>query len=168
MAYSKNEGRTRLTVPEILVTGLVSFILGLISGLVIQRVKFQYDRRLDKIRRLMPYVEIVHPVFESLAINMEHGQKLIEKNDSEELARYLDRMVKDFESFGSWFVDFAEKGMKPELESLNYNLLSGLSGANVYFQMVKNHGTRYILENMNEIKQSLGKTEQLLNEFLKS
>jgi uncharacterized protein (DUF1330 family) len=116
----------------------------------------------------MPYVEIVHPIVESLAINIAHSQKLVEKNDDEELTRYLTRTANDFESFGSWFLDFAEKGMKPELESLNYNLLSGLSGTNVYFQMVKNHGSKYILENVSEIKKSLCQTEQLLIEFLKS
>jgi hypothetical protein len=157
-----------MTISEVIATGIVSFVLGLISGLVIQTVKFRYDRRLDKIRRLMPYIELVHPIFESMAIDMEHGKRLMEKNDSDELIRYLNRMAKDFESFGSWFVEFAEKGMKPELESLNYDLLSGLGGANVYFQMVKNHGAKYILENMNEIAESLTKTKQLLNEFLKS
>ncbi len=157
-----------MTFEEVFATGILSFLLGLISGLAIQRVKFSNDRRLDKIRRLMPYVEIVHPIVESLAINIAHSQKLVEKNDDEELTRYLTRTAKDFESFGSWFLDFAEKGMKPELESLNYNLLSGLSGTNVYFQMVKNHGSKYILENVKEIKKSLCQTEQLLNDFLKS
>jgi hypothetical protein len=156
-----------LTVSEILATVLVGFIFGLFSGLLIQRKKFRDDLKLDKIRRLMPYIEVFHPTFESLVINVKHCQKLIEKNDSTELTRYLNRIYADFESFGSWFVDFANRGLKPELESIDYSLLLGLNGANVYFQLAKNHGTRYVLENINEIERSLGKTKQLLDEFLK-
>jgi hypothetical protein len=153
---------------EILVTALLSFFLGLISGLALLKTKFSSDRRLDKIRRIMPHIEIVQPIVESLAINCAHSQKLIEKNDNDELTHYLERTAKDFELFGSWFIDFADKGMKPELQSLDNNLFLGLSGANVYFQMVRNHGTKYILENMKEIRQSLLKTDQLIKEFLRS
>ncbi len=157
-----------MTAEEALVTGILSFFFGLISGLLIQRVKFDNDRKLDKIRRIMPHAEIVHPILESLTIDIVHAHKLLEKNDNEELTRYLTRTAKDFESFNTWFLDFAEKGMKPELESLNYNLHKGLNGINVFCQMIRNHGIRYVLENMTEIQQALGQTQKFLNEFLKS
>jgi hypothetical protein len=150
------------------ITASLGFFFGLLIGLLVQREKFRDDLKRDKIRRVIPYIEVFQPIFESLVINIKHSQKLIEQNDSTELARYLDRVHSDFESFGSWFADFIGKGLKPQLESLNYNLLLGLNGTNVHFQSVKNHGTRYILENIAEIGQSLGKTERLLNEFLKS
>ena len=150
-----------------MLTAVLSFGSGLLIGYLVQRKKFHDDLKLDKIRRLMPYVEVFHPIFESLVIDVRHGQKLIEKNDSTELTHYLDRILADFDSFGSWYADFADKGLKPQMESLNYNLLSGLNGTNVYYQLVKTHGTRYIFENINEIALSLGKTERLLKEFLK-
>jgi hypothetical protein len=157
-----------VTIEEALVTGILSFFFGLISGLLIQRVKFDNDRRLDKIRRIMPHAEIVHPILESLTIDVAHAHKLLEKNDDEELTRYLARTAKDFESFNIWFLDFAEKGMKPEMESLNYNLHKGLNGVNVFCQMIRNHGTRYIPENITEIQQTLWQTQKFLNEFLRS
>ena len=157
-----------MTASELIGTGLISFVVGIFSGFFIQEIKFRKDRKRDKLLRLMPYMEIIHPIFESLMIDIEHAKKLAEKNDSEELNRYHERISKDFESFGIWFVDFAEKGLKIKLESIDLDLLLGLRGLNVFSQMIKNRGVKYIFENINLLSQSLINTEYLLKEFLKS
>ena len=148
-------------------TAMLSFLLGLIGGVIIQSVRFRYNRRLDKIRRVMPHMETVHPIFETLMIDAEHACRLQEKNDASELDRYIARISETFNSFGKWYSEFVERGMKPELQSLDYNLYAGLYGIFTYHQMTKIHGVQFLSQSLVDIGAKLGKTMTLLEEFLK-
>jgi len=159
--------KVRLTLWEDLTVAFFGFLLGLISGVVIQSLKFKHDRKLDKIRRLMPYMEIVHPIVETLLIDVEHGLKLQEKDDLPELDRYLIRVADAFSPFAEWYSDFVERGMKAELQSLEYELFAGLYGIFVYYQLTKIHGVETISQNLKEIGANLKKTISMLEEFLK-
>lgn len=152
---------------EDLTVAFVGFLLGLLSGIVIQSLRFSYQRKLDKIRRVMPYVETVHPILETLVINVEHCSRLQEKNDTVEMQRYLKRATGALNSFGEWFSGFAERGLKPELQSLKYDLYAGLYGIFVYYQMTKIHGIEFVSQNLEEIGTNLERITKLLEEFLK-
>lgn len=157
-----------ITIISAVITGVLGFLLGLFGGLIIQKEKFKDDLKLDKIRRLMPDVEEVQPILKSLIINIKHTLILIDNNDRDELNRYLDRIFIDFENYSKWFTGFLNKGFEPKMESIDYSLLVGLKGINVFSQLIKNNGTGYIQSNIQGIEDSLFQAECLIDNFLKS
>ncbi len=152
---------------ENLPSAIFGFILGLVSGIIIQTVKYGYDRRLDKVRRLMPHIEIVHPILEALIIDIDHTSKLREKDDQAEYDRYTTRITGVFGTFRSWYTEFAEKGLKPELQSMNYDLYASIYGIYVCSQMTKDQGTNFISQNLDDVREKLHRTMNLVEEFLK-
>jgi len=112
-------------------------------------------------------METVHPIFESLMINVEHGFRLQEENDVSELNRYIARISETFSSFGEWYAELVERGMKPELQSLDYGLYAGLYGIFVYHQMTRIHGVQFVSQYLSDIRRDLKKTMPLLEGFLK-
>jgi len=144
----------------------LSFLAGLFSGIIIQSLRFRYERRLDMIRRLMPYMETLHPIFESFVMDVEHVMKLQEINDAQEFDRYVGRISETLNTYGSWYSAFVAEGMKPELQSLNYDLYAALYGIFVYYQMSRKHGDQFLSQHLVDLQKDLKRAKILLEQFL--
>jgi hypothetical protein len=151
-----------------LMIALFSFFLGLVSGIIIQTMKFRYDRKLDRIRRVVPDLENVHPILEVLIDDIDHEIKLQKRYDSGEIIRYSARIKKGLNLYREKYTEFVAKGLKPELLSLDHELYSGLQGIFVYCQLVDNYGEETILKNLQDINRTVKETMSLLEIFLKS
>jgi len=147
---------------------VVTFLIGLVGGIILQHYRWQVEKRSEKKARIIPYAETLHPKLENLVGNALHAVRLQDANDLPERNRYIERVCSDLEAVGLWFLEFVEDGLKPELQDLDLELYANLHGTFVYRQMLKEHGEEYISQNLNGLKEQLLRTLDLLTSFVQS
>ena len=150
-----------------IIVAILDLIVGFIIGMIVQSKKFSHDLQLDKIRRLTPHMEKIHPICETLITNIEHAIALLDSSDQEEFNRYLERTQNGLYDYGVWFESLSSEGLKPELQSLDYNLYASLYGIFVYYKMAKNEGRLFLQQQMKTVTKDLKRTQRYLENFLK-
>lgn len=153
---------------EIAATGLLSFIFGLIIGIFSARTRFKYDRRLDKIRRLTPFMERIQPLYEHLNIDSEHCIKLRETIDNDEFNHYLSRINDYITNFGNLYTNLRGEGLADLLHNFDEELYNNLVGTFVFYQYKKDQEFLYLAQNLNDIHDNAVRTKNAINQFFKT
>ena len=129
---------------------LSGFALGLISGIIIQRLGFGYSLKEEKIRRLAPLLEAVYPILEHLSSDSAYAISIQMRGDDSEFARVLKRVLYSLEEYGEWFDRFQLAGLSPALESIDSDLLARFNGVFTHSRLCKMHGTAYLSQNLGD------------------
>lgn len=142
------------------------FIGGLITGLVAQYMQFKHSLRLEKTKRLSPYLEEAYPIVEILSNDSIYAADLQLRDDKQEFERILRKIIMSIRQYAEWFVQFRTDGMMPELDSLDSELLSLLVGMFQHARLCKLHGREYISQQMQDFSGYCGTCRALLENRL--
>lgn len=133
--------------------GVLEFLLGILSGVVvgyfIQVIRYKHTLRVEKIKRLAPYLELAYPTIDRLAQDGVYALKVQERKDQKEIESILVKLIDGLDQYHIWYLQYQENGLKPELLSVNETLDAYLNGLFVYAQMNKRHGKIYIHQRLN-------------------
>jgi hypothetical protein len=147
------------------------FLWGLLSGIFIgyflEYVRFKYSLKIEKIRRLSPFLESIFPIFEKIASYSVHAKNIRNWNDENELNRTVDVLRSEIDEWHALYLQFQQDGLKPELEAVNSELYAELNGMFVIAQMSRRYGESYILQNIEEIATKSENCKKLLASQLK-
>jgi len=144
---------------------LISLVGGLIGGYVIEHYRLKHELKIEKIRRLAPYLEQVYPTMKNLNVDSTYAIEL-QQRGSEDLP-LLEKLCKELTEFGSWYRVFKQNGMEPELESLDGNLYRLLLGVFTYSQLSAKYGTTYISQRLDPFHKICLKGRESLEKLLK-
>lgn len=145
--------------------GLFSgLIVGIVVGLIIEHIRLKNALKIERIKRLAPHLELVHPVLERI---QEDGAylKVIQTRDDDfqELVR---KICEGFEEYRTWYKVFRENGLKPELEHSSKYLYALINGVFVHAQMADKYGIQHILSNIKEILEKVCDCQKEIGSFL--
>lgn len=126
------------------------FALGLLSGVLIQRLSFRYSLKEEKIRRLTPSLEAVYPILDNLTSDSAYAKSLQTRGDDSEFRRVLKALSYSLEEYGEWFRFFQQSGMSPALESIDSDLLARFNGVFTHSRLYKLHGFTYLSQNLED------------------
>lgn len=149
---------------NIIITFLSGLATGLISGLAIQRQRFNDGLKTGKINRLYPFLERAYPKIERLK---QHSQYARGIQDNEETYKNTLQVISTcLNEYDAWFSSFKEQGMTRELDSINPELLSHLVGLYSYASQKNHHGIEYISQNIDKFSKLCVSNEVLLSKWL--
>lgn len=150
---------------EILAT-IFSFIGGLAIGLVGEHYRLKHELRIDKVRRLAPYLEQIYNVIRDLVVDSEYAFRLQESGTANSIP--LRKLYRGLGEYRSWFLSFRQNGMEPELESLNRPLYLMLQGVYAHAQSCNEHGVAYASQRIASIRHRCSECKIALEKYLKS
>jgi hypothetical protein len=137
---------------------------GLISGLLIQRKRFNDDLKTRKIDRLVPYIEHAYPIIERLKKHSEYATQL---QDEESFNSIINQVNVSLQEYSKWFENFKENGMIPQLDSLDKELVAYLVGLSSFACQYKRHGIIYISQNIESLSRLSDLSENFVCQWLK-
>jgi hypothetical protein len=154
---------------------LQDFVLGLFSGLasgilvgyIVEHFRLRNAQRLEKLKRLTPHIEVVHPIVEELSDDVAYFQKTQLRNDSLGEHAFTSHILNSFDKYGTWYENFLSNGYRTELESVNKWLSLSLYGLFVHSRMVKKYGEDHVFREIFSIKKSLDESRVFIEKFLK-
>lgn len=129
----------------------VGFISGLVIGILVQYARFRYSSKIEKMKRLSPYLESAYPIVEKLNQDSRYASDIQLQDDEAHLTMVLKKVVISLEAYTDWFTKFREDGMVPELESLNRDLSNRFVGLFTYARLYRQHGLEYISQRMQRL-----------------
>jgi len=130
---------------------IVIFLSGIISGLIIQNIRFRYSLRMGKINRLLPYLEYVYPIVERLNQYSGYAARTQLQDDEIERNEVFTRVTSALDEYAEWFNALKEDGMIPELDSVDKKLLNYLSGLFNYARLCQLHGSVYLSQQLQNL-----------------
>jgi hypothetical protein len=139
---------------------------GLISGLVVQRKKFNDDQKTAKISRLFPFLEHAYPIVERLRNHSNYAHEVL--HDDFDFKNAIGSVTDSLDEYFLWFDSFKEEGMIRELDSINSELLDHLVGLANYASQKNRHGNTYISQNIDDFSKLCASSEKLLGDWLMS
>ncbi len=154
----------------------INFIAGLLAGLfsgvavgyVVEHYHFKNGLKMERIKRLMPYIEVVHPIVEELRDDLAYLQKTQMRTEGEEDSNFMQKICRTLDKYLSWYTQFQSNGLKPELAATNKELLTYINGLSVHSRMTKKYGQDYVLREINQISKSARICVLILERFLSS
>ena len=155
---------------------LINFIAGLLSGLisgvvvgyVIEHYRLKNGLKIERIKRLMPHIEVVHPIVEELRDDLAYLQKTQTRTESEDDPNFMQKICRTLDKYGAWYTQFQSNGLKPELGATNKELFAYLNGLSVHSKMAKKYGQDYVLREINQISKSARVCVSMIEQFLRS
>ena len=147
--------------------GLASGLLsGVIVGWIVEHYRLKNSLKVERIKRLTPYIEMVHPIIEELCDDISYFKKTQFRKMNEENQNFVIRISKAFDKYGLWYEQFQSNGFKPELGATSKLLLYSINGLFAHSQMSKKYGEDHILREIDEIFDSLNQCRVLVEQFL--
>jgi hypothetical protein len=149
--------------------GLFSGLLsGLLVGYVVEHYRLRNGLRIERMKRLTPHIEMVHPIIEELCDDASYFQKSHLRTDGSEEQNLAIKIGVTFDKYGTWYQHFQSNGLKPELAATSKSLFALLSGLFVHSTMTKKYGKDYIYREIDEIANSMQKCLLEVEQFLAS
>ena len=130
---------------------IVIFLSGIVSGLIIQNIRFRYSLRMGKIDRLLPYLEYAYPIVERLNQYSGYAARTQLQDDEIERNEVFTRVTSALDEYAEWFNALKEDGMIPELDSVDKKLLNYLSGLFNYARLCQLHGSVYLSQQLQNL-----------------
>ena len=155
--------------PMDFVYGLVSGLLsGVIVGYIVEHYRLKNELKVERIKRLTPHVEIVHPIIEELCDDVIYFQKAQMRKGYSEDPSFIKKIGIAFDKYETWYIQFQSDGLKPELSATRKQLFNLLNGLFVHSRMSRKYGQDYVLREINEISTSAKDCLSELEQFLSS
>jgi len=144
---------------------LAGFVGGIVTGLAIEYFRFKHSLKVEKIKRLSPYLESAYPLVEKLSNDTGYAVNA-QLDDDDECSRILKKVAVSIEEYSRWFVQFRTDGMMPELDSIDPDLLSRFVGMFSYARLCREHGLEYLSQNIQRLSQYCRTCRQMLKSRL--
>lgn len=129
---------------------VLGFICGLFTGIIVQYLQLKHSLKIEKIKRLSPYLESAYPIIEKLSNDSRYAANVQLHEDKREFGRTLGRLTISIQEYANWFSVFRTDGMMPELNSVDSSLLSRLVGMFTHADLCKLHGRDYLSQRMQD------------------
>lgn len=130
---------------------LASFAFGIITGVLVQYARFRYSSRLEKMKRISSYLESAFPIVEKINHDSKYAAGIQLQDDEAHLSLLLEKVGLSLNEYSDWFAEFRERGMVPELESLNQTLSNHFVGLFMYARLSRLHGLEYISQRVRHL-----------------
>jgi len=145
--------------------GLFSgLIVGIVVGFIVEHIRLKNMLKIERIKRLAPHLELVHPVLERMYQDVEYLKIIQSRNDDfKDLAQ---KTCQGFEEYQTWYKVFRENGLKPELEHSSRFLYALINGVFVHSQMVGKYGIQHALANIEDILEKVNYCQKQIASFL--
>lgn len=130
-----------------ILTTLLGIMGGLAAGFILEHYRLKHELKVEKIKRVAPYLEQVSPTIKNLAIDSEYAVELQKRGCEDQFL--LQRLCKGLKEFESWYTIIRQNGLEIELESLNITLSRSLLGIVTYAQLTSKYGVDYISQRLN-------------------
>lgn len=144
-----------------LITGIV---VGIVVGFWIERRRLKNMLKIERIKRLVPHMELVHPVLERISEDV--GYLKIMQSRDDDPKDFAQRTCQSFEEYRTWYKVFKENGLKPELEHSSKSLYALINGVFVHAQMVNKYGAQHVLANIEDILEKVDACQRETASFL--
>jgi hypothetical protein len=138
--------------PLDVILGVVS---GIIVGYVLQYITYKRGRRIEKIKKLSPYLEGAFPIVNKLNQDLNYVNEIQNLNNQNEIDAILDKIVSGLDQYNIWYLKYQGDGLKLELLSINEQLDGYLNGLFVYAQMTKTYGKAYFHQRLDKFQQQI-------------
>ena len=145
--------------------GLFSgIVVGIVVGLIVEHTRLKNTLKIERIKRLAPQLELVHPVLERI---QEDGKylRVIQSRD-DDFKELVSKICQSFEEYRTWYKVFRENGLKPELEHSSKYLYALINGIFVHAQMTEKYGIQHILSNIEGILEKICDCQKEVGSFL--
>jgi len=144
-----------------LVTGVV---VGIVVGFLIERQRLKNMLKIERIKRLAPHMELLHPVLERISEDVGY-LKIIQSRDDDP-KDFTQKACQGFEEYRTWYKIFKENGLKPELEHSSESLYALINGVFVHAQMVHKYGAQHVLANIEDVLEKVYTCQRETASFL--
>jgi hypothetical protein len=149
--------------------GLLSGLLsGVAVGWVVERYRLKNSLKVERMKRLTPQIEIIHPIVEELCADVDYFAKRQLRLPDGEDDSILEKIITYFAKYNAWYLGFQSKGFKPELGATSKPLLNRLTAIFAYSLRIRKYGGQYLLNEIDEISESLKASQSLIEQFLTS
>lgn len=149
---------------------VVSLIVGVLVGIVVENYRLKHSLKIEKINRLAPHLEICSPMIEKILEDSGYALKILNRGqtEGEDLILQNKKIIQRLTVFQEWYELFQNRGMKFELESVNKELQERLVGLfNIAILSIK-HGETYVSQNLKQIHDNANISNQKLQVILKA
>jgi hypothetical protein len=150
---------------------LVGFMSGLFSAILIEEARFRHSSKIERMKRVFPVLSPVHPLIDKITEDVRHAIKVQTRNEHTVFLTILAQIFASFSNYKNWFEDFRQKGLIPELESLNSRLAGHINGLYSYAVIIndaeENTRALYIQQKLEEIENYCDECQEILTLQLK-
>lgn len=152
---------------QVMVSLAVAVVSGIIVGVVVERFRLRNILKIEKIKRLAPYVEAASPLVTRIDEHAEFATKMLHGSGEHEPSAQITKLKSVLIQFVEWYSQFEQRGMRPELESIDRELYDHLTGLFNLARFCSLYGDTYLSQNLDRIREATNGTKSRLNRFWK-
>ena len=151
-----NTGLVAFDLLQIAISFAVGLATGLSTGILVEHQRLKHALRVEKTNRLAPHLEAASSVVFKIEENTDFVLRMLHSSGyvEQEALPHISKLKSAFEQYVSWYLQFQEKGMRPELESVDRELYDHLTGLFNMGRQVSRHQDDYISQNIETISQA--------------
>jgi hypothetical protein len=145
---------------------VATFLSGLASGFVIEKLRLKYLAIKDNWNDLKNPIEKIYNVVRALHYDCDHAIK-IRNTSADTMKTAAKRINQSLKIYRGWYKSFEDKGGIEKLDSIDEELGSAFVGIS-YFAIYSEGDPRYVESRLQSFHEITGSAEKRLDEFMKA
>jgi hypothetical protein len=146
---------------------VITFVLGLGSGIVAETLHFKYLRKKDNWNDLKSPLQEVYSVVRNMCNDSEHAFKIQDNCSRSVIDTVFKRINQNLRIYLNWFKPFEDKLGIAKVNSLDEELGAALKGIS-YYAMYSDQDPRYVETKLFRFIEITSSAERRLQEFSKA
>jgi hypothetical protein len=146
---------------------IITFVLGLSSGLVIETIRFAYLRKKDNWTDLKNPLQDVYGVIRNLQNDCDHAFKIQNHSSSSVMDEVLNRINQNLGKYLEWFKPFEDHLGIKKVDSIDEVLGATLIGISNFARLSK-QDQRYVESRLDKLREITEISEKRMEEFIKA
>jgi hypothetical protein len=150
---------------EVAVSFAAGIVSGIIVGVIVEHFRLRHTLRVEKIKRLAPHLEAATPLVTRIDEHAEFAMRMIHASGGHDPSVQITNLKSALNQYVDWYSQFQEKGMRPELESIDRELYDRMTGLFNLSRFSSSYGDAYVSQNVEAFHKGSSAIRSKLNRF---
>jgi len=146
---------------------IITFALGLLSGLVIEIIRFAYLRKKDNWNESKTPLQDIYGLIRNLQNDCDHAFKIQNHGSSSIVDEAINRINQNLAKYLKWFKPFEDHLGIKKVDSIDEVLGATLIGIS-HFARFSKQDPRYVESRLYKLREITGISEKRMEEFIKA
>jgi hypothetical protein len=150
---------------EVAVSFTAGIASGTIVGVIVEHLRLRHTLRVETIKRLTPYLEAATPLVTRIDEHAEFAMRMLNASGGHDPSVQITNLKSALNQYVDWYSQFQEKGMRPELESIDSELYDRMTGLFNLSRFSSSYGNAYVSQNIEAFHRGSSAIRSKLDRF---
>lgn len=138
-------------IPDSVLSLLLTFVTGLIVGIIVEHYTFKHNLQIERIKTISPIILEVYPIIEQIVEDTNYALGVRQRNDEDKFTSLIETLFHDLGKYKMWDEKYRETGFKLNLRHVSKGLNESLDDMCIYAINTKLQGKNYIFGILEEM-----------------